>query len=90
MGMFDVEGRHPSVRDVARTLEPNPNLSGEPAAIASGAAVLAADWLGRIPDGPELVIALRLLRQTKDAAIVAYLFPPQPAPERPTGPERPQ
>jgi len=67
-------GRHPSVRSIARWLEPNPNLPIhllEISQIYHDAGV--ATLLAISDDDPELTSALRKLVEAKDCAVRARL-----------------
>lgn len=66
--------RHPSVSSVARFLvEVNTNLPAPLYGIAATFRQQTWTLLDRIPDGPELTVALRKLLEAKDAAVRAAL-----------------
>jgi hypothetical protein len=66
----DLSARHPSVQQVARWLTPNPNLPpGPPSEVAAMFADMRDALLGKLGDGPELVVGLRHLLDAKDATV---------------------
>jgi hypothetical protein len=65
-----LEDRHPSVRDAAKWLTPNPSLPpGLPATVSAMFADMRDRLLSKLGDGPQLVIALRHLTDGRDAAV---------------------
>lgn len=70
MGFFDdYAPRHPSVTGVLRFLEFDHLRNQRARDVSAGFANLARDLLAVLPDDPELVIALRKLREAKDVAV---------------------
>lgn len=75
MALLNTAGRHQSVIDAARWLEPNPNLQPPQRDIVHKFAELAADLLGRVrTDNPQLTMALHRLTDAKDSAVRASLM----------------
>lgn len=68
-----LDGRHPSVVQVARHLVPNPNLPLHLRAISEECAELAGHMLDQVVDGPELTAGLRKLLEAKDCFVRARL-----------------
>jgi hypothetical protein len=68
------ENRHPSTANIAKWLEPNPNLTGNAAIIASAFENLALSMVDAIEqDSPELTAGLRKLLEAKDCFVRATL-----------------
>lgn len=66
--------RHPSVRDLARWLEPNPRLdAGLPAVTADKIGLLARSMIASLPDSAELSAGLRKLLEAKDCFVRAAI-----------------
>jgi hypothetical protein len=66
----DLDSRHPSTRQVARWLTPNPRLpEGAPATVAAVMCDTRDRLLELVGDGPEFTVALRHLVDAKDAAV---------------------
>jgi hypothetical protein len=66
--------RHPSTENLARYLEPNPNLPKPLYEVAVRASVFAKEILDLLPqDGPELTAGLRKLLEAKDCFVRAAL-----------------
>lgn len=69
-----LQNRHPSVRDLARWLEPNPNLApGLPSAVADSINLVARSMIDTLPDCAELSAGLRKLLEAKDCFVRAAL-----------------
>jgi hypothetical protein len=67
-------GRHPSVKEIMKFIEPNPNLKGLQASIVGNVYELADLMLGKIEDdSPELTAGLRKLLEAKDCFVRASL-----------------
>ena len=68
------QDRHPSVLEVAKYLDPNPNLQGVQHMIAQMFGQFTEELLDTVEDdSPELTVALRKLLEAKDAAVRASL-----------------
>jgi hypothetical protein len=68
------EGRHPSVQQIARWLEHNPNLpDGVPLRLARLTQAFAAQVLSAVGDWPELTAGLRKLVEAKDCFVRAAI-----------------
>jgi hypothetical protein len=66
-------GRHPSVKEIMKYLEPNPNLKGIQAEIAQSFHSMADNLLNELEDSPELTAGLRKLLEAKDCFVRASL-----------------
>ena len=64
------EGRHPGTAHLAQFFDFE-HLPGELQGISSGCALVAAQMIGRLPDGPELTAGLRKLLEAKDCFVRA-------------------
>lgn len=66
--------RHPSVRDLARWLEPNPRLDpGLPSTVADTCGAVARSMVVSLPDSAELSAGLRKLLEAKDCFVRAAI-----------------
>lgn len=70
----DYEDRHSSVKEVIKYLDPNPNLTGHLASIATMFQEFTAEILDETEkDSLELTVGLRKLLEAKDAIVRANL-----------------
>lgn len=73
MNAISAEGRHPATRQIARWFGYDHLPEGKPREVSRKCALLAADLLGDLPDGPELTAGLRKLLEAKDCAVRAAI-----------------
>lgn len=70
MSHLSLADRHPDVQEKMRWLTPNPNLPpGLPATVSRMFFDTGVRLIGVLEDGPQLVIALQRLVDSKDAAV---------------------
>lgn len=71
---LNYQDRHTSILEVAKYLDPNPNLQGVQHMIAQMFGQFTEELLDTVEkDSPELTVALRKLLEAKDAAVRASL-----------------
>jgi hypothetical protein len=78
--VIDTTGRHPATQQIARWLEPNPNLPASLQEISARCEHVAVLMLRDLPDGPELTTGLRKLLEAKDCFVRAALDAGEPLP----------
>jgi hypothetical protein len=66
---YDYSGRHPSVREKCRWLDPHPNLSGVARAVAYLLQETRNELLDALEDGPQLTLGLQHLVDAKDCLV---------------------
>lgn len=72
-GITGLEDRHPGTRHFGPLFAFGHLRDGEPKAVSSAMATLAAFMIGKLPDGPELTAGLRKLLEAKDCMVRASL-----------------